>query len=246
MAATRIVVLISFLVGLGLSAPGCMAVAADRNDPTSQITKAQFEDLQSRIRALQLQLGTLARTQAAPTPQDLMQQHRLTMQHRMRDKQRMPWMHRGSGAVPGPTGPGMMHRGMRGPGVRGDWMTGCPMTGQPGSGWALPPGLDADQYRSPMPEPMQRLHDEMAKIESTADPVERQRLLQEHWRQMYRELQTLRGMGWMRGGPLPGGTAAEPMPQPSSTGARRVGQFCAQCHATPSPGLHTAGERAAT
>ncbi len=177
-----------------------------------------------------------------------MRQHWQSMQDYMRRMQGMPWMMGGPGAPgpgamgPGRMGPGMMGRGMMGQRFQGDWMMGCPMVGSPGAGWELPPGVDAQQYRSQMLQNMQRMHDQMAKIRSTTDPAERQRLLQEHWQDMYRSMQTMRGMGWMWGGPMPGGQAAKPLPEPSSQGAKLVTQYCTQCHAAPSPELHTAAE----
>ena len=52
----------------------------------------------------------------------------------------------------------------------------------------------------------------------------------------------MRDMGWMWGGPLPGGQAAEPLPEPSSTGAKLLTKYCTQCHAAPSPEFHAASE----
>ena len=52
----------------------------------------------------------------------------------------------------------------------------------------------------------------------------------------------MRGMGWMWGGPMPGGQAASSLPAPDSEGAKLVSRYCTQCHAQPSPRLHTASE----
>ena len=114
--------------------------------------------------------------------------------------------------------------------------------GGPEGGWQLPPDMDAEQYRSRMLDNMQQMHDQMAKIWSSQDPAERRRLMQEHWQGMYRNMQTMRGMGWMWGGPMPGGQAATPLPDPDSQGAKLVSRYCTQCHAEPSPKLHTASE----
>ncbi|MBE0592440.1 MAG: FAD-dependent thymidylate synthase, partial [Gemmatimonadales bacterium] len=132
---------------------------------------------------MQQQLDKLSATQAAASQHSQMRQHWQSMQDYMRHMQGMPWMQMGpptSGPPPmgpGMMGPGMMGRGMMGPRAQGDWMMGCPMTGMPGAAWQLPPGMTAEQYRSQMFQNMQRMHDQMAKIQSTTDPAERQRRL---------------------------------------------------------------------
>jgi hypothetical protein len=64
-------------------------------------------------------------------------------------------------------------------------------------------------------------------------------------------MRTMRGMGWMRAGPmmpgmrsgpLPGPGETKPLPEPGSPGATFVATFCTQCHAAPSPTLHSAAE----
>jgi cytochrome c5 len=37
---------------------------------------------------------------------------------------------------------------------------------------------------------------------------------------------------------LPPGTAPESLPEPTSAGAKALGQYCTQCHALPSPAMH--------
>jgi hypothetical protein len=165
-----------------------------------------------------------------------MQQNWQSMLEYMQGMQSMPWMMHGR-----QMGPGMMGRGMMGWRHHGDWMMGCPMVGGPEGGWQLPPDLDAEQYRSQMLGNMQQMHDQMAKIWTTPDPTERRRLMQEHWQGMYRNMQMMRGMGWMWGGG-PGGQASAPLPAPDSRGAKLVSRYCTQCHAEPSPQLHTASE----
>ncbi len=225
-----------------------VAAATDAKPGQTAPGNAQIEELQGQIRAMQQQLDKLSATQAAASQHSQMRQHWQSMQDYMRHMQGMPWMRMGpptSGPPPmgpGMMGPGMMGRGMMGPRAQGDWMMGCPMTGMPGAAWQLPPGMTAEQYRSQMFQNMQRMHDQMAKIQSTTDPAERQRLLQEHWQDMYRNMQSMRGMGWMWGGPMANGQAAKPLPEPASAGAKLVSTYCTQCHAAPTPELHTAAE----
>ncbi len=229
------------LCTFGILLPGEQAAAAENT--SSEVTDAQIEQLQRQIRALQEQLDALGRTKGTAAQQRLMQQNWQSMLDYMREMQSMPWMM----GEPGDTGrhmmgPGMMGRGMMGWRRPGDWMMGCPMIGGPDSGWELPRDVDAEQYRSEMLENMQRMHDQMAQVWSTKDPAERERLLQKHWRDMYQSMQTMRGMGWMWGGAMPGGQSAARLPEPDSTGAKLVSRYCTQCHAQPSPQLHTAAE----
>ncbi len=226
------------VIVLGLLTSGALATAAEVEGAPAVPTDAQIKDLQRQIRALQEQLDKLGRAQGVPDQQRLMQQNWQSTLDYMQGMQSMPWMI----GRPDEMGPGMMGRGMMGRRYHGDWMMGCPMMGGPAGGWQLPRGVDAQQYRSQMQQNMQRMHDQMAEIWSTTDPAERQRLLQEHWQDMYRNMQTMRGMGWMWGGPMPGGQAAIPLPEPDSPGAKLVSQYCTQCHAEPSPKLHTAAE----
>jgi cytochrome c5 len=44
------------------------------------------------------------------------------------------------------------------------------------------------------------------------------------------------------GGQLPQGTDPSLLPDPGSTGARLLVEYCSQCHGVPAPGLHTAAE----
>jgi hypothetical protein len=222
---------------LGFSVSSCQA------DETSAPTNAQIEDLQRQIRTLQKELDELGSTDSASGRQRLMQQNWQSMLDYMQEMQSMPWM------MGGPDnngrhmmGPGMMGRGMMGWRHAGDWMMGCPMMGGPGGGWALPPDVDTEEYRSQMRENMQRMHDQMAQVWSTTDPAERERLLQEHWQDMYQSMQTMRGMGWMWGGAMPGGESASQLPGADAQGAKLVSRYCTQCHAQPSPQLHTASE----
>ena len=200
MNVRRILSAILVPVVFGMMALGLPACAAEDSNAASAPSDDEIQELQRQIQALQEQLDALGKTQGAPSRQRLMQQNWQSMMEYMQDMQSMPWMMHGR-----EMGPGMMGRGMMGGRHHGDWMTGCPMMGGPEGGWQLPPDVDAEQYRSQMQKNMERMHDQMEKIWSTTVPAERQQLLQEHWQRMYQNMQTMRGMGWMWGGPLPGG-----------------------------------------
>lgn len=45
--------------------------------------------------------------------------------------------------------------------------------------------------------------------------------------------------GMMMGGEMPRGVDPAQLPEPQSTGARLVNQYCTQCHGLPTPALHS-------
>lgn len=45
--------------------------------------------------------------------------------------------------------------------------------------------------------------------------------------------------GMMMGGEMPRGVDPAQLPEPRSTGAKLVGQYCTQCHGLPTPNLHS-------
>ena len=66
---------------------------------------------------------------------------------------------------------------------------------------------------------------------------------------MYRDMESMRGMGWMWNKPMMGPsmmggvpTQAKPLPDAGSAGAKLVSSYCTQCHAAPPPTLHTSPE----
>ncbi|HRY86838.1 MAG TPA: hypothetical protein P5305_03060 [Rubrivivax sp.] len=222
------------LVALLAGAASVFGQAPTQGGPTAP-TDAQVRELQQQIKSLRQQLDELNATQDAATRRQLMQQNWRGMQGymgQMHDRWGMgyPWM---MGRPWSMCGPGMMAEGRT-------W-------------WPVPPGANPEQYSQQMRDHMQRMQDQMNKIAQTSDPQERQRLMQEHWQGMYQDMQTMRGMGWMWGGPMmgpgmmrggmmPGGPApsAKALPDADSGGARLVSTYCAQCHAAPQPTLHTA------
>jgi hypothetical protein len=200
-------------------------------------TDAQARELQQQIQSLQAELDQLRTAQDPATRRRLMDQHWQGMGNYMGHMRRQwgmgePWMMRDED----------------------DYDMGCPGTGC-GGGWFLPQGVSPEQYSQQMSEHMQRMQQQMNAIAQATDPRERERLMQEQWRGMYRDMQTMHGMGWMWNGPMmgrgmmpgapvPGGPppSAAPLPDPDATGAKLVSTYCTQCHATPRPTLHTGPE----
>lgn len=198
----------------------------------AQVTAdSAFRELRQRLQTLQQQLDDLNSARDAASRQRLMQQSWRGMQDYMgwlRDRWGVgyPWM----------TG----YQGM-----------GCPMMGGAGVAWQLPEGLSPTRYWEQTRDYMQLMQQQVSGIAQSADSQDRQRLMQEHWQSMYQHMQIMRGMGWMWEGPMgprmmwrpmPGVGTAKPLPEPTSRGAALVTTYCTQCHAAPSPTLHTATE----
>ena len=206
-------------------------------------TDAQVRELEQQLKTLQQQLDEIKAAPNAAARQRLLQQNWQGMQSymgQMHDRWGMgyPWM---AGRPWSMCGPGMMGGG--------------------NTSWPVPRGLSPDQYSQQMRGHMQRMQEQMAKIAQTTDPQERQRLMQEHWQNVYQDMQSMRGMGWMfgsgsmmgpgmmGGGMMQGGmmqgaptASAKALPDAASAGATLVSTYCAQCHAAPQPALHTAKE----
>jgi hypothetical protein len=169
-----------------------------------------------------------------------MQRHWSMMQGHMQSLRQMP----GMGATgcrdwmmmdPSMMGPEMMGHDMMGPDRCGGSMMGHGM--EPGGMWDMPSHMTPGMYQSQMQGHMQQMRSRMAAIAATTDPAKRQTLMREHYEGMYRDMQTMRGMGWMW---TP--NAAASLPDRDSPGARLVATICSQCHSPPSPSLHTATE----
>jgi cytochrome c5 len=84
---------------------------------------------------------------------------------------------------------------------------------------------------------MSRMRSQMAAIGAERDPAKRDALLREHYETMYRNMQSMRGRGWMWAP-----NAAVTLPNRDSPGAELVAKICSQCHSPPAPSLHTAQE----
>jgi hypothetical protein len=200
-------------------------------------TDSGVREMRQRLQTLQQQLDQLNSTRDPTARQRLMQQNWQGMQDYMgwmRNRWGVgdPWMSDYHGM-----GGGMMGGGMMGAGA--------------GAGWQAPQGMSPAKYWQQMRDYMQVMRQQVSGIAQSADSQGRQRLLQEHWLTVYQHMQTMRGMGWMWAGPMmpgmmwrpmPGVGRAAPLPEAGSRGATLVATFCIQCHAAPSPTLHTAAE----
>jgi hypothetical protein len=198
--------------------------------------QARIEQLQQQVDALDQELARLKVASDPTAQQQYMQQHWSMMQGYMRSVRGMPGMH-----AQGCTDWMMMDQTMMGPGMMGPGNAGgCPMMGHGmGSGgmWGMPSHVTPGLYQSQMQGYMQQMQQQMAAIGRETDPARRDALLREHYQSMYRDMQTMRGMGWMWTS-----NAAASLPDRDSQGARLVASICSQCHAPPSPALHTQGE----
>ena len=237
--------LLAALLALSLASVSLQVVVAKAATPSNP-DQARIEQLQQQVDALNQELS---RIRSAPDPQaqqQAMHQHWSMMQDHMRSLRDMP----GMGARgctdwmmmdPGMMGSGTMGSGMMGPGMMGPGMAGgCPMMGHGmGSGgmWGMPSHMTPSQYQSQMQGHMQQMQHRMHAIALETDPTKREALLREHYQGMYRDMQTMRGMGWMW---TPKATAS--LPDRDSQGAKLVAAICSQCHLPPSPSLHTATE----
>jgi len=210
---------------------------------------AQTAEFQAQAGALSAQLDQLPKAGSAQRQRELASQHWLHMQEYMRSFPGMGcpmcgammggMVMGGPGMRGGTAGGGMMHGPGMHDGMMGGSMMGCPMMGGVARNWPMPSGVTPDAYHSAMAAPMRAMRDRIAKAQATTDPAERDRLMQEAWNGMYRNMQTMRGMGWMW---TPAEQARAALPDDSSEGAQLVGTYCSQCHAAPSPSLHSANE----
>lgn len=211
-----------------------------RAETPSAPSGAEIRELEQRLDALKKQVDQLEAAKDNASRQSLMRQNWRAMQDYM------GFLHSRWGAA----APWMMDPDARG----GPGFSGCPMLGGVGAAWPLPEGVSPQQYVEQMRAHMQTMNEQMDEIAKATDPKERERLLQEHWLTTYRDLQGMRGMGWMwwgggtmdsirmHGAPPRGAEEAKPLPAPDSAGAKLVGNFCVQCHAAPAPTLLTGAE----
>ncbi len=132
---------------------------------------------------------------------------------------------------------GWMGHGMMGMGHMGPGMMGPGMMGSGQGWWGMPSGMPSDQYRRQMQGMMQQMHQQMTAIAAEKDPAKRQALIRDHYETLYRGMQSMRGMGWMWAP-----NAAATLPDSQSAGAQLVTKYCSQCHAAPSPALHSNSE----
>ena len=202
--------------------------------------QARIEELQQQVDALNKELTRLQGASDPAAQRQGMQRHWSMMQDHMRSVRTMPGMH-----AQGCSDWMMMDRSMMGPGMTGSGMMGhgmmdCPMMGHGmgrGGMWGMPSDMKPGIYQSQMQGYMSRMRSQMAAIGTERDPVKRDALLREHYETMYRDMQSMRGMGWMWAP-----NAAASLPDRDSSGAKLVANICSQCHSPPAPSLHTATE----
>lgn len=213
----------------------CLAtpVRAETPVPAKAPSDSEVRELARRLDAMGKQLDHLEAATHAAVSQTLMQQHWLAMQDYM-GVLHSRW---------GVGDPWLMDPESRG----GPGASACPMLGGTGAAWPLPEGVSPKPYDEQMRAHLRTLNEQMAQIAKASDPEERRRLLQEHWQTLYREMQSMRGLGWMWGAGLMGGAPprageAKPLPEPDSAGAKLVSNYCVQCHAAPSPELLTGAQ----
>lgn len=200
----------------------------------------KIQALQKQIDELDRELARLKGTSDPAAQRQAMQSHWAMMQNYMRSTRPMAGMGMlGSGAwmMMDPSmiggagmGPGMMNYPMMGHGMGMGMGAGSP-------GWAMPPGMMPKAYQQQMQGHMQTMRTQMAAIAAETDPAKREKLMREHYETIYRDMQTMRGMGWMW---APNASAA--LPDAQSAGAGLMRTYCSQCHTPPPPTLHTASE----
>jgi len=222
-SAFRHTVLAALLGAAVLAVPQALAQVPEDTD---------VRDMRLRLQPLQQQVDSIDSAGDAATRQFLMQGSWEGMQDYM------GWMRERWGV-----GYSWM-RGYRG--------MGCPMMGGGSTlAWRLPQGLSPTRYSQQMRNYMQSMQQQLSRIAQSGDSQARRRLLEELWQTMYQDMQTMRGMGWMWAGPMmpgmmwrpmPGARDAVPLPEAGSRGATLVATYCTQCHAAPSPTLHTSAE----
>lgn len=186
---------------------------------------AKIQELQKQLDALAQELAKVSATNPQ-AQQQAMQSHWSMMQAYMQSMRQWPGMN--------PSGPSdwvMMSPEIMGGGTMG-WYHG---TGRE-HGWA-PPNETPARYQKHMQALQRQMRKETAAIAAEIDPTKRDALIRRHYYTVYRDMQTMRGMGWMWNR-----DAASALPDASSPGARLETKYCSQCHAPPLPDKHTAKE----
>jgi cytochrome c5 len=235
----------SILAVLALSSAAWLLPTAAVAATPANADQARIQELQHQVDALNQELSRLNGDRDPAGQQQLMQRHWSMMQGHMQSLRQMPGMGANGCTDWMMMDPSMMGSGKMGPGMMGDGMmgsneSGCPMKGhgmEPGGMWGMPSHMTPGPYQSQMQGHMTHMRSQMAAIAAEKDPTKRETLLREHYQTMYRDMQTMRGMGWMWAP-----TAAASLPDRESKGAKLVAAICSQCHSPPSPALHTKSE----
>ena len=227
--------LVAALAILGLAA--LLATPAEAATPTGP---QQVQQLQGQMDALDRQLTQLKATTDPAAQQQSMQRHWSMMQDYMRAVRKMPGMY-----APTCTDWVMMDSSLMGgektwSNIWGPDLSGCKWIGHgtpKDTMWEMPGSLSPTMYQSQMQLLMQRMHSQIDEISKETHAKKREALMRQHYATTYRDMQSLRGMGWMW---APSDAAS--LPEKDSRGAQLVASVCSQCHSPPSPSLHTATE----
>jgi hypothetical protein len=191
-----------------------------------QVIEVQFE-------ALEKELARVGDPDPA-TQRQAMQGHWSMLQDHLRSLRQLPgvdarmcvdWM--------------LLDQGVMGDVAIGRGALDCPLTGHglDVGRWASPVGMAPAVYWQQMQQHMGKARARLAAISAATDPAQRQALLREHYETLYRDVQTMRGMGWMWAS-----ADSPPLPAADSRGARLVSRYCGQCHAPPPASLHTSSD----
>ena len=223
----------------------CLAAATPAAAQTpkaeSAPNDAEVREIRQRLDSLSRQIDQLEATSDAASGQQRMQENWLALQDYL------GWMHGKWGSGP----PWLL-----GTEATKDtaWLT-CPALGGTGAPWLTPEATSPKQYAQQMRESLRHANEQASQLAQASDLQQRRRLAQELWHALYRDVQTMRGLGWMWGSSMKGGDTLGPglwdatpgerasaLPDPASPGAKLAADYCTQCHAAPAPTLHTREE----
>lgn len=197
---------------------------------------AKIQELQKQEDAMTRELATVKSGSDLQARQKAMQSHWSMVQNYMLSIRQTPAV-----AASGCADWMMVGPGIRGPGTTTNG-TACPWghstgtMGQEIMSWTLP-NETPEQYQKRMQALQLDMRKQMTAIAAETGPAKRDVLLRQHYDTMYRNMQIMRGMGWMWDL-----SAASTFPGASSPGGQLEGKYCSQCHAAPPPSLHTAKE----
>jgi hypothetical protein len=225
----------SFLAAVALGSVLLMTSAVEVRAAESA-DAAKIRELQKQEDALTKELAKVNSGTDLRARQKAMQRHWTMMQNYMQSIRQTravaangcnDWMM---------VGPGLRGSGTAASGTACPWGHGTGTMGQEMMNWALP-NETPEQYQQRMQVLQLEMRKQLAAIVGQTDPAKRDALLRQHYDAVYRNMQTMRGMGWMWDL-----SAASAFPDASSPGGQLEGKYCSQCHAAPPPSLHSAKE----
>jgi hypothetical protein len=222
---------------------GLMVVTGAHAAPAAAADQTTIQQLQKQVDDLDAEFTKLKSAAGADLQNQIVQRHWGMMLDHLRSTRIMPglgdtgctdWMMMDANV----TGPGMMGSGRSmGCGILGHGTTASGVTGNGIKDWKLPASMTPDSYQRRLQDPVHAIHQQMAAIVTEKNPTKQQALVREHYDTMYRHIQMTRGMGWMWTPDEAAPVFADGSPQ-----SQLVVKYCAQCHATPPPSIHTQDE----